>query len=220
MKKVIAYVRIALHFSKMTVLEVLPFAKGIKAKILIDPDIHIDPAVQLDLDNAITALDGTVTLRETDKSTALTATEGQQVSDLIIIIEDIAQTTEKQANAQTPGVVLTIESKILRIGFLLAKAGIKAGRFFEIFKMFIGKVAIRVKKDKTFNLYHWCWSLDEITWTRISDTTVASIVIFGLPSGKRVHFKSAQTLKVKGVPQIDANNNEPDWSDSISEMIP
>ena len=220
MKKVVAYIKIALHFGKMTVLEVLPFAKAIKSKILIDPDIHIDPAVQLKLDNEITALDATVTLRKTDKSPSLTTTEGQQVSDLIITLEDIASSTEKQANAQTPGVVLTIETKILRIGFLLAKTGTFAGRFFEIFKMFIGKVAIRVKKDKTYNLYHWCWSLDEVTWVRVSDSTVASILIFGLPSGKRVYFRSAQTLKVKGVPSIDANNNEPDWGDTISEMIP
>ena len=69
-------------------------------------------------------------------------------------------------------------------------------------------------------MYQWRWSLDEVTWFRLDDTTVASIIIFGLPSGKTAFFQSAVKLKIKGIPKINAIMQEPEWEDSISELIP
>ncbi len=63
-----------------------------------------------------------------------------------------------------------------------------AGRFFEIFKTLVATVYIRIKADKTYNLYQWRWSLDEKTWFRLDYTDVESIIIFGLLSGKTVFF--------------------------------
>ena len=63
-----------------------------------------------------------------------------------------------------------------------------AGRFFEIFKTLVATVYIRIKADKTYNLYHWRWSFDEKTWFRLDDTPMASIIIFGLPSGRNGFF--------------------------------
>lgn len=54
----------------------------------------------------------------------------------------------------------------------------------------------------------------------MDDTTVASIIIFGLPSGKTAFFQSAVKLKIKGIPKINAIMQEPEWEDSISELIP
>jgi hypothetical protein len=220
MKKALIYVRIALHFGKMSVLEALSAARGIKDKILVDPDIIISPAVQLELSNEITALQATVTLRETDKSTSLTRLEEQQSSDLLITIEDIAQTTEKQANAQTPGVVATIEEKILRIGFKLAKAASLAGRFFKVFKTAVGSASIRIKALAKGTQYHWRWSEDGVIWTRVESTVVSNVTITGLPSSKVIEFQYAITEPMGRTPVVPATPVEPDWSDSITALIP
>ena len=51
MKKVIILARILFNFANMNVNDLLQFALGIKAKLIVDPDIHIDAATQLALSN-------------------------------------------------------------------------------------------------------------------------------------------------------------------------
>lgn len=220
MKKSVIYVKIALHFAKMKVVDLLPFAKGIRDKIAVDPDIVIDPLVQADNVQEIIDLEKTVVLRESDTSKALTKQEAKQATTLINTLTLIAQTTESKGNKLFPGDVPTIQNIFLRIGFGLFKVPDITGRFFEIFKTAIATVYIRVKADKKVNLYHWRWSPDDITWIRLSDTTVASIIIFGLPSGKVSYFQNAVSLKAKKAPKLNATPEEPEWGDSISEMIP
>jgi hypothetical protein len=220
MKKTIVYVRVALGFFEDKVNALLPFAKGIRDKIFVDPDIHIDPVVQGKLKDQIIELDKTVVKRKTDLSKDLTKTEAGQTYDVLLTLKDIARTTERDANALTPGNEAAIQTIILRIGFAIATVGVKAGRTFEVFKTLVGKAFIRVRKDKAVLLYHRRWSLDEITWNRVADSVVASVVIFGLPSKTLVYFQSAETLKVKVTPQINAIYQEPIWGDTISELIP
>ncbi len=220
MKKTVIYVKIALHFAKMKVVGLLPFAKGISAKIAIDPNIVIDPVVQSKLNQQIKDLDGTVTARETDLSVTLTKMEGKQATALTNTLTSIATTTEEQANDLTPGDVISIQTIITRIGYKLVKAAVMAGRSFEIFKTLKASVYIRIKADKTYNLYHWRWSADGVIWVRLQDTTVSNIIVFGLPEKKEAYFQSAVTLKVKGLPKLNAVPVEPEWGDIISELIP
>ncbi len=220
MKNVLFYVKILKHFAKLKVPELLPFAKGISAKGAIDPDVPVDPALTGQLNGNIKDLEITVVARETDTSISLTKTEGKQTTALVRTLTKISTGVEEGANDLYPGDVTAIQVIIFRIGFRVFKVPNIAGRFFEIFKTLVATVYIRIKADKTYNLYQWRWSLDEKTWFRLDDTTVASIIIFGLPSGKMVFFQSAVKLKVKGVPKINAIMQEPEWGDSISELIP
>ena len=219
MRKTIFMVRIALHFKKMKVGDLLPFAGSIKNNAGADPDVTIAPATITLLDKKIKALSKTVVIRVTNKSKYLTIKQGIQASKLMILLSEISKNVELQANAILPGNAARAILAIQRIGFTVRKMTAMTGRFFEIFKTGKGNVSIRVKGDDTFNLYHWRWSLDEITWNRIPDSTAASIIIAGLPRRTKVFFQSAQTLKVKGIPVIEANFVELQWSDSISETI-
>ncbi len=220
MKNLQIYVKILLHFAKLKVADLIPFAKGISAKAAIDPDVPVDPGLVGQLNGNIKDLEATVVARESDTSISLTKTEGKQTTALIRTLTKVSTVVEEGANDLTPGDVTAIQIIITRIGFRVYKVRDIAGRFFEIFKTLIATVYIRVKADKTINLYQWRWSLDEITWIRLDDTTVASIIIFGLPSGKTVFFQYAVSLKVKGVPKISAVPTVPEWGDSISELIP
>ena len=220
MKKTIAYLQIALHFAKMNVAELLTFASSILLNHAADPDVVIDEDDVTALEGEIGALNITVVARETDKSGELTITEGLQATAILIRLTTIAGSVEKQANEIEPGNIVRAQLAYTRIGFVAKKAPTAAERFFEVFKTLIGKAFIRIKADKTYSLYHWRWSVDGENWNRIADSRVASIVIFNLPSQKVIYFQSAVTLKVRGVPQIDANNPEPEWGDSISQLIP
>ena len=220
MKNVIIYVKILLDFVKMKVPDLIPFAKGISAKGANDPDVPVDPALITQLNGNIKALDITVVARESDTSLSLTKTETKQVAAVVRTLTKISKGVEGAANDLYEGDVNSIQEIFFRIGFRVYKVPNIAGRFFEIFKTLIATVYIRIKADKTYNLYQWRWSLDEVTWFRLDDTTVASIIIFGLPSGKLVYFQSAVKLKVKGTPRINAKMPEPEWGDSISELIP
>ena len=220
MKKATTYVKIALLLIKIKVEGLLIFAKGIKGTIAIDKEIEIDMDVQKNLNQAIIDLDATVVIRKTDKSTAMTKKEGNQSTALILILQDIADSTEKQANAISPGDVPAIEEIILRIGFKLFKTRFVTGRIFEIFKKVIGGVSIRVKALKPGTTYYWRWSPDKITWTTLQTTQSSSVRITGLPSDIRVYFQSATTPPQSRVPVLDAAGFEPEWSDSISAMIP
>jgi hypothetical protein len=220
MKKTIVIVLIALHFAKMKVVNLLPFARSIHDNAGADPGVSIDPAVVTQLDGEIILLSATVTLRETNKSKALTKLEGNQATDVILTLTKIANSVQEQANAIIPGNTARATLAIFRIGFLTKIITSLAGRTFEIFKTAVGAVSIRVKKNKLVNLYHWRYSYDGITWFRLPDTTVVSIYVYGFSSAKIVFFQSAQTLKGGGVPQINIDDLEPDWSDSISAVIP
>ena len=220
MKNLLIYVKILLHFAKLKVADLLPFAKGISKKGAVDPDAPVDPTLISQLNGNIKGLEATVIARETDTSTSLTKIEGQQVTAMVRTLTKIANGVEETANDDNPGDVTAIQAIIFRIGFQVYKVPNIAGRFFEIFKTLIATAYIRIKADKKINLYQWRWSLDEVTWFRLDDTTVASIIIFGLPSGKTVFFQSAVKLKIKGVPKINAIMQEPEWGDSISELIP
>ena len=213
-------VYIALHFQKMKVEKLVPFATSIKTTCGADTQIVIPPATLSLLGTQNAALNATVILRETNTSTTLTSTEGTQATAVMLTLEDIATQVEKQANAIANGNIEVATTIIQRIGFVIKKVGAAADRFFEVFKTAIAQVSIRVKADKTVNLYHWQWTLDEKTWNRTSDTTVASIIIFGLPSEETVFFQSAVTVKVKGIPKINAIAPALNWSDSISQLIP
>ena len=198
----------------------LPFAKGISAKGAVDPDVPVDPALISQLNGNVKALEITAVARETDSSLSLTKTEGKQVTALVRTLTKVSTGVEEGANDLNSGDVTAIQEIIFRIGFRVYKVPNIAGRFFEIFKTLVATAYVRIKADKTYNLYQWRWSLDEVTWFRLDDTTVASIIIFGLPSGKTVFFQSAVKLKVKGIPKINAIMPEPEWGDSISELIP
>ncbi len=220
MKKTTIYVKIALLVAKMKVEGLLTFAKAISGTIATDTEIVIDPIVQANLAKKIAELDATVVLRETDFSKAMTKKEGNQATELILILTDIANSTEKQANALSPGDVPAIEEIILRIGFKLFKTRFITGRIFEVFKKIIGGVSIRMKALKPGTTYYWRWSLDKIIWTTLQSTQSASVRIAGLPSDKRVYFESATTPPQSRVPLLDAKGFEPEWGDTISAMIP
>lgn len=220
MKKVIAYLLIALHFTKMNVADLLNFGGSVALNHAQDPDVVIDEDDVTALEGEIGSLNAIVVQRENDKSTSLTTEEGLRINAVLIRLTTISASVEKQANAIEPGNIVRAKLAFDRIGFIARKAAAAAERFFEVFKTAIGKVSIRIKGDKTYSLYHWRWSVDGVTWNRIADSRVASIVIFNLPSGKTIYFQSAITLKVRGVPQIDATNPEPEWGDSISQLVP
>ena len=220
MKKTITMVLIALHFAKMSVEKLIPFAGGIKTNAGSDKQIKIDPGVIATLDGQITDLSATVELRLTNKSKSLTTLEGSQATAVIITLTDIANEVEKQANAIAAGDIAAATTIIQRIGYVIKKVAEKASRTFEVFKTLVATVYIRVKADKKVNIYHWRWSADKINWVRLPDTTVASIIITDLPEKATAYFESATTLKVKGAPTISAIPAEPEWGDTISKLIP
>ncbi len=220
MKKTIAYLAIALHFTKMNVEDLVTFASSILLNHAADPDVVIDEDDVTALEGEMGAVQATVVLRETDKSSDLTILEGTQANAVMIRLTTIANSAEKQANEIEPGNIVRAKLAYTRIGFIARKETSAAERFFEVFKTAIGKVSIRIKADKTYSLYHWRFSTDGVTWTRLADSRVAGIVIFNLPHLKTVYFQSAVTLKVSGAPQIDATNPEPEWGDSISALVP
>ena len=221
MKKTIVLVLIALHFAKMKVVELLPFARSIHDNAGADPNVTIDPATLVILADQITLLSGTVTLRETNKSLSLTTLEGTQATDVILTITDIASSAQKQANAIEPGNTGRATLAIQRIGFAIQEPHTPGGRFFKIFKAIVGAASVRVKRDILVSLYHWRVSLDGTTWIRLPDTKVVSIVVTGLPSVKVVFFQSAQTMKSDSTATFDiVSGFEPVWSDSITVTMP
>ncbi len=220
MKKNIVQVLIALHFAEMKVTELLPFARSIHDNAGADPGVTIPLATVTLLDGQITDLSDTVTLRETNKSKALTTLEGTQATDVILTLTDIANQVQKQANAIIPGNVARATMAIQSIGFMIKSTPSLTGRYFKVFKTDVGSAKVRVKKDKLVNIYHWRYSLDGITWIRLPDTTSVSISVNGLPSLKVAYFQSAQTLKASGIVEVDVNDMEPVWSHTISALIP
>ncbi len=72
MKNLIARVLIALHFAEMKVVELLPFARSIHDNAGADPDVTIPLPLAATLASQTVVLSDTVTLRETNKSKALT----------------------------------------------------------------------------------------------------------------------------------------------------
>ncbi len=220
MKKVISYVKTALHFGKMKAGELAPFAGSILLNATADPGVTIDADDLTALAEEKAALVATAELRLTNKSMSLTTLEGTQATAVLVRVTNIASSVEKQANAIEPGNTARATLAIQRIGFMPEKVADIAGRFFAVFKTAVGAASIRVKKDKLVNLYHWRWSTDGINWVRLPDSTAVSVYIYNLPHNKIVFFQSAVTLKARGVPQFDANNNEPEWGDSITALIP
>jgi len=220
MKKTILMVQIALHFAEMKVLSLIPFAQSIYDNAGADPDVVVDPAWLTTLKAQYTALSSTVAQRVTNKSKSLTTLEAKQATDVILTLTDISVSVEKQANAISPGDTARATLAIERIGFNLYKPRALPGRTFEIYKLGPGEAWVRVKRDKEVNTHHWRYSADDKTWIRLPDTTSVSIHVINLPKISEAYFQSASTKKVKGIPVLDLNDMELEWSDSISATIP
>ncbi len=220
MKKTILMVQIALHFAEMKVLALIPFAQSIYDNAGADPDVVVDPASLTTLKAQFTALSSTVAQRVTNKSKSLTTLEAKQATDVILTLTDISVSVEKQANAISPGDTARATLAIERIGFNLYKPRALPGRTFEIYKLGPGEAWVRVKRDKEVNLHHWRYSADDKTWIRLPDTTTVSVNVINLPKTSEAYFQSASTKKVKGIPVLDLNDMELEWSDSISATIP
>jgi hypothetical protein len=220
MKTTIKLVHIALHFAEMTVLELLNFAKGIKLKIATDPDVTIDAGVQTALGSQITALDNTVTARQTDKSQTLTNLEADQASKVIITLATIAHTTEDTANSIAAGDTAAATTIITRIGFQVADAASHPGRTFEVYETAPKKAKVHSPAMERGTIYHRRWSQNQQLWHRVKDTTEASVTFDNLPGGGTIYFQMATTAPAGRNPVLDANISEPNWGDSIHAVIP
>ncbi|MEI6816595.1 MAG: hypothetical protein WCL14_08285 [Bacteroidota bacterium] len=220
MKKVIVLARILFNFANMNVNDLLQFALGIKAKIAIDPDIHIDAPTQLLLTNEIAAVQGIVTTRETNASGDLTKAEQILVTNLIITLVTIAHNVQDGANKIAAGVTASAEVIIVRIGFKLIVIGAKAGRTFEVVKASSLTAALRKKALARGTIYHWRWSSDQLIWHRVKDTQGSAVTITALPGGKDCYFQEAETLPLGPNPIVQALGGEPAWGDTIHETIP
>jgi hypothetical protein len=220
MKKVISLARIVFNFATMNVNDLLQFALGIEGTIAIDPDIHIDAATQLELHNDIAAVQLIVTSRQTDKAVTLTRAEQIKVTNLIITLGTIAHLVQDGANKIAAGVTAAAEVIIVRIGYKLIVIGVKAGRSFEVVSVGKNKASIRIKRLAKGTIYHWRWSLDQITWFRITDTGVCTVTMINLTGGKDCFFQQATTAPTGANPEIDATVTEPNWGDTIHETIP
>lgn len=157
--------------------------------------------------------------RKVNKSKSFTTKQYIQATDVMISLVKIAKNVVEQANSILPQNRAHAILAIQRIGFNLRKETSKEGRTFEVFKQSRGKVSIRVKASNEFSLYHWRWSIDGINWVRLSDSTVASVIIAGFSRGTHVIFQSAQTKKTKGIPLLNAYNQDLNWSDGIGCSI-
>ena len=220
MKKVITLARILFNFANMNVNDLLQFALGIKSKIAVDADIHIDAPTQLLLTNEIGIVQGIVTSRETDNSADLTTEERLAVTNLIITLVTIAHNVQDGANKIAAGITVAAETIILRIGFKLIVIGAKAGRTFEVVKVSPQTAAIRKKALARGTIYHWRWSSDQLIWHRVKDTQGSSVTITALPGGKDCFFQEAETVPLGPNPIVQALGGEPAWGDTIHDTIP
>ena len=224
MKNVIKWVHIALGFKKLTPEGLVPFCTAIANELPTDADVPVSgsPVTMLVFNKQIADVQNIIIVRQNSSSKTLTSDQHSKVSMLINSTESIAHYVEITLNNKYAGVVDKITTIINRIGYEVRQQGAHGTRIFEVVETAQGSATLRVPSAGLGAVYFWRWSGDGKTWSPLRATHETTIVINALPSAVKIYFEFAEILPAgKGKKRIiQANNDELEWSDPITTVIP
>lgn len=145
MKKLLNYFHIVLHFSKMTIADLISMAFGIKT--MGDPDItivsHSDPEIQ----TQASKVQSEIGERANDPHPSLTKVEQKDVDILARMVVDVKGDVERQANAKAAGNRAIFEAIVRRVGFLPRAISKRFQRVFESKKAEKGSFHVAVPSE-------------------------------------------------------------------------
>ena len=167
-----------------------------------------------------TALEGTHTLRQTNKSASLTAQEHDYAVVVINTITDTAAFVEAFANRKAAGDLALAIQIITSVGFQLKKEFTPHQRSFEVVSANNGRFHLRTKSAGIRTAYVWQWSDDDgKTWSLPIITIGSEVIITELKNGINYSFRYAVVPPViQGKPVIPAGSEQLVWSNPINEV--
>ena len=167
-----------------------------------------------------TALEGTHTLRQTNKSASLTAQEHEYAAIVINTITDTAAFVEAFANRKAAGDLALAIQIITSVGFQLKKEFVKHQRTFEVVSVNNGTFHLRAKAAGGRTAFIWQWSDDAgKTWSFPIITIGSEVIITNLKNDIYYSFRFAVVPPViQGKPVIPAGSEQLVWSNPVNEV--
>lgn len=229
MKRTVKKVLIALNLQDLDSPGLVSLLRGIVTGFtgnayFTTSDLAKLPVSLADMGTQATDLDGTHTLRLTNKSKTLTATEHDQATTVMDTLTATKGFVETFANKQAAGDMALAVEIITSVGFDVKAEFIIHQRKFEVVGSIKTKAHLRIQAPaKRFSVL-WQWTATPLApvWSFPIVGSEVEVIISTLRSGGNYGFRYGIVLPVgRGNKRtVAAGSEQPVWSDLITAVIP
>jgi hypothetical protein len=153
---------------------------------------------------------------------SLTSDEVNKAGILLHNTDILVNYIDNTCNQKFAGNVTQITTVFARFGLSPTSHGTGHKHIFRILQVGGGSATVQAPSAGDGTLYHWRWSIDQLTWIQVKSTHKSTVVINNLPHDLRVYFQYDTSPGTgRGIyPIVSANVDDYHWSSAISDVIP